>query len=66
MKDLTNNEKADYLSKGGRCCPHCGDDELSGGMVNVEEDRAYQDITCTSCKRRWTDIHQLIDIRLID
>lgn len=62
-KILTAAQRAAYLASGGRVCPFC-DAEYSqeGGLVEIDENQAHQDVTCTECDESWTNVYTLSDI----
>lgn len=64
MKLITNSKAKAYLEDRGRHCPHCGSDNLqSGGPVFVDEDTAWQLMTCNNCHEEWEDQYSLSGIR---
>jgi len=50
----------DYIKSGGVICPYCGSEDIEGGFININIGEAFQEITCHSCDKRWTDIYKLI------
>jgi len=58
---LTEEQKNKYLIS-PYLCPYCGSDQLSLGKVTADVNRAVQNISCTQCKKRWTNIYELTRI----
>jgi transposase-like protein len=55
-KPMTSTE---YVADGGGRCPFCRSREIEGSQHDYEGDKVYQNITCRSCNREWTDIYAL-------
>ena len=60
MKQETIDE---YVGNNGTICLYCGEDQLEGYEINIEEGIALQQVKCLSCDKSWTDIYRLIGIR---
>lgn len=60
---LTEQEKRNYVLKGGFECPYCGSNNLES-QRNPQTDGpdAWQKVSCLSCNRRWRDYYALNDI----
>ena len=58
---LTEDQKTKYLGS-PFLCPYCGSDELSLGKVTADVNRAVQNISCGQCKKRWSNIYELIQV----
>jgi hypothetical protein len=56
----------DYVAGGGNLCPYCGDDDISGGSVEVDAGYAWQDVDCSACGASWHDLYTLTGIDLLD
>ncbi len=41
-------------------CPNCESDEIEGGNVEIENDRAIQKVWCLVCEATWNDIYKHI------
>lgn len=50
-----------YLS-GNYHCPFCKDGNIEGGPIEVDGNAAWQDISCTDCKKQWRDEYTLTAI----
>jgi hypothetical protein len=50
---------AQYVARGGNCCPSCGSHDISGGSITVDGRTAYQGVTCADCDAEWNDTYQL-------
>ncbi len=55
---LTREQKNKYLTSPD-ICPYCGSDKLSLGKVSAEVNQTVQNISCSQCKKRWTNIYAL-------
>jgi hypothetical protein len=55
---LTREQKNKYLASPD-ICPYCGSDKLSLGKVSAEVNQTVQNISCSQCKKRWTNIYAL-------
>jgi transcription elongation factor Elf1 len=58
---LTEEQKSKYLGS-PYLCPYCGSDEISLGKVTADVNRAMQNISCSQCKKRWTNIYALAQV----
>ena len=58
MADLPMSSK-EYAEAGDSMCPHCGSDQIEGASINIEGNKAYQDISCLDCEKEWTDVYTL-------
>ena len=59
---LTEEQKKDYLLKGGIHCPYCGSSDISAGSFDGDGSQSWQHITCGDCNENWTDIYTLTDV----
>jgi hypothetical protein len=48
-----------YALHGGLHCPACRSPQVSGEHINIEEGKAYQEMSCLTCPATWTDVYQL-------
>lgn len=55
----------EYL-KDPNSCLYCGSDEIVGHELDAETFYAYRDVTCTVCKKEWTEQFELKNIILED
>jgi hypothetical protein len=62
VTDLTEAEKAEYLKGGRDCCPKCGCDIVEGGFVEIDEGRAFQEVSCNDCPAEWKDVYTINDV----
>ena len=53
---LTEQE---YIERGGNNCPKCESDDIEGGIVQVDSNTAYQDVSCNECETEWRDFYTL-------
>jgi len=53
---LTSEE---YVAKGGNVCPFCGDTDIEGGPVIIDQGKAFQKVGCNGCEKDWTDTYTL-------
>jgi len=57
---LTEAEKKAYLKNGGTC-PKCKGD-VNGGSVEINDNKAHQEVSCTFCDFVWIDEYTLTNI----
>jgi hypothetical protein len=64
MKDLTKEQKEEYVKDGYSKCPSpdCGSEIIDGGFVEVDSGHCHQNCVCNDCGREWTDIYKLVAI----
>lgn len=61
--ELTSEEEKKYIESKGQVCPVCNKKyTVEGGSVEMDGDKAYQEVTCTSCGASWTDIYTLTGV----
>ena len=65
---MNEAQKKEYLDNEGetRHCPFCRSSRI-GASRDIQETHslwAEQDVECYSCHREWTDVYQLVDIRV--
>lgn len=53
---ITNEQ---HVANQGASCPFCGSDDIDGNFVEVEADKAYQNVMCLDCSKSWTDVYVL-------
>ena len=66
--DVLSHERIDklcqelnFIPEGSDRCPECGDEQIEGGHVEIEEDCATQRCYCTACSAEWIDAYGLFD-----
>lgn len=52
-------------------CPYCGERSVAipkngGELKIINQDRATQEMECTSCKKIWNEIYPMFDIEEIE
>jgi len=52
----------EYLSRGGNNCLFCGSTDLDCDPMDVDNNIAWQAISCNFCKATWQDQYKLIDV----
>ncbi len=57
-RGLPSVTASDYLQN-CNCCPTCGDSDIEGDNVSLEEGLASQPIMCLSCDASWRDVYVL-------
>lgn len=57
MKVMTEGA---YVEKHGLVCPHCRSDDIEGGPVEIEDDYAFQEVSCSNCNASWNDVYELV------
>ena len=65
MKELTAEQKDQYLAKGGVECPACGSNDIEGHSVTINEARAFQTVHCHVCDAEWMDTYALTSVQLV-
>ncbi len=63
---LTEEQKKEYLTRGGVGCPYCGSMNYEGGEIDTGNGYAYQLIYCEDCDNAWTDEYKLIGIEALE
>ncbi len=58
-KKLTAEQVKKYIRTDGVGCLYCRSDDIAGGQIETDENRAYQKITCNACGAFWTDGYTL-------
>lgn len=56
---LTREQEAKYIAERGVCCPFCSSGNLEGDSFEIDNGIAPQAITCTDCRKEWTDVYTL-------
>lgn len=56
---LSNQSAKDYIEHSGVRCPHCGDENIEGGFIEINAGQARQPISCNACGAKWTDVYRL-------
>lgn len=49
----------EYVSVGWGACPFCRATQVEGGFVEIDDNKAYQSVSCNACDHSWTDIYTL-------
>lgn len=46
------------------CCPYCGGDadSIYYGFVEIDGNDAFQECTCNSCDRSWSEVYHLAGV----
>ena len=61
-KQLTEQQRKDYVARGGVSCPFCPDGAVEGhDMEFGGGGRIEQLISCSECGEQWWDVYQLVD-----
>jgi DNA-directed RNA polymerase subunit RPC12/RpoP len=63
--ELTRVRKKQYMDNGGNICPYCGSNDLDCSRFHSDNACAWQNITCSDCKKEWRDVYTLTDIEKI-
>jgi len=56
--------ETEYLEHGGMYCPRCREDDIEGGMMEVDGQYASQRIKCNGCGLVYFEHFQLISFSL--
>ena len=59
-------DKKAYIESKGAMCPFCRAESIQGGFVQIEDGKAFQDMDCLECERRWQDAYRLVDVISIE
>lgn len=62
-KKLSNNDKRHYIGARATICPYCGSGNIEGGDREADSGVMTQTVKCNKCKRTWTDIYRLVDVK---
>ena len=65
LKTLTAARKLAYLRRGASC-PYCRSESITGDSVDIEGNRASQEVSCQNCGKTWRDIYRLADVEEIE
>ena len=60
-KSLTKQEIRRYLKNPGKC-PYCGSKDITGKSIDVDGERATQEVICEACQRSWLDVYTLTGV----
>ena len=62
---MTEEQKANYFEGGATRCPYCNHDELDCDRLMLAEfEDEYECRTrCLRCKKEWTDVYRVVDVR---
>ena len=41
-------------------CPRCGDPDITGGSVDIEDGTALQRCSCAACGGVWTNVYDFV------
>jgi len=55
-------DRETYIKGKGVMCPFCHAESIQGGFVQIEEGKAFQEMSCTECEGTWQDVYQLVDM----
>ena len=55
-------DKNAYIQSKGLACPFCKAESIQGGFIQIESGKAFQEMGCTECERRWQDVYRLVDV----
>lgn len=60
---LTTSQIAAYIEKPNRC-PYCESYNIdAGGGTEIEDNICTVYVTCDDCKKSWTDVYRLVDMK---
>ncbi|MCX6984217.1 MAG: hypothetical protein NT118_05615 [Lentisphaerae bacterium] len=65
LKTLTVARRRSYLRRGASC-PYCRSESITGESVDIEGNRAVQQVSCQECCRTWRDIYRLADLEEVE
>jgi hypothetical protein len=51
-----------YLKAGGGQCPKCKSGNIGGQSVDIDGNKATQEMVCLDCEHEWTDLYKLAGI----
>ena len=58
-QDLTPADEKEYVYRAYAKCPFCGDHRIEGGSIEIEQNYAHQEVSCTECGAEWSDAYRL-------
>lgn len=61
-RELTSEDRAEYVASGGVRCPLCGSGAIEGGSMHANAGEITQEVGCSRCEFRWTDVYVLVGI----
>ena len=66
ISETEHNEKEQkYLESKGIKCFFCGSRVINSGMSEPDEpDKLYQNVSCESCGKTWTEVYSLTGVIL--
>lgn len=47
-------------------CPKCSSTDITGGFVEIGEDCAVQEVSCSGCHSKWKNVYDFAAVFLID
>lgn len=53
-----------YVRSGGIACPFCASYNIEGGDRETDDGVHTQQVQCLDCKKTWTDVFKLVDVKL--
>lgn len=51
-----------YLLNGNHACPICSSDSITGGFIEVDDGKAWQEVVCNECGNTWNDLYTLTGV----
>jgi transposase-like protein len=64
MRKLSREAAREHIRSGGVSCPCCGSSDITGGNVEIDAGRAFQEVWCEECSFSWKDIYKLVEIEV--
>ena len=61
-RELTQEQKDEYVKNGYGRCPYCKSDGIEGGFISVDGNEVWQKVTCLDCDKVWNDLYKLYDV----
>ena len=62
---LTEKQKTIYIKNGYGACPKCKARDIEGGMLEVDNNQAWQSLTCNECGFNYRDVYTLTNVEEI-
>lgn len=64
-RTLTDVDRLEYIKHPYKC-PICDSEDITAGEMDFGNNQAWQNITCSRCDAKWTDIYTLTDVEMVE
>ena len=59
---MTEEQKEKYLKQAGTKCTYCESEDLLASGITNDSSCAWENITCETCHKEWTDEYTLTGV----